>query len=116
MPFLVGSYVVHRKLAELGSGEIMKSEMGTITIRFASGERRFSEVHLVKHLEKTNEAPILPAPTARRAAKKKAGPPKPTAGAKASAASAKAAAATASAKTIEAVSRAPGPIETSDET
>jgi hypothetical protein len=72
MPFLVGSYVVHRKLAELGSGEIMKSEMGTITIRFASGERRFSEVHLVKHLEKTNEAPVLPPPTARRAAKKKA--------------------------------------------
>jgi hypothetical protein len=72
MSFLVGSYVVHRKLAELGSGEIMKSEMGTITIRFASGERRFSESHLGTHLERTNVAPVLPPPTRRGASKKKA--------------------------------------------
>ena len=71
MQFLVGSYVVHRKLSELGSGEIMKAEMGTITIRFASGERRFSEAHLKQHLEKTNQAPVLPPVTARKSSSRK---------------------------------------------
>jgi hypothetical protein len=64
--FHVGSYVVHRKLIELGSGEIMKMEMGGITIRFASGTRNFSEVHVTQHLEKTTEAPAAPPPAAPR--------------------------------------------------
>lgn len=71
MAFNVGCYVVHKKLAELGSGEITKSEMGTISIRFASGVRHFSEAIVGAFLSKTNEAPLPPpAPAKRKAAKK----------------------------------------------
>jgi len=70
--FSVGSYVVHKKLAELGPGEITSSEMGTMTIRFASGTKNFSEAVVYAFLEKTHEAPVLP-PTA---AKKKRPPKK----------------------------------------
>ena len=66
MAFNVGSYVVHKKLAELGSGEIMNSEMGTMTIRFASGSRNFSEAIVSAFLEKTFEAPVLPPAAAKR--------------------------------------------------
>lgn len=66
MAFSVGSYVVHKKLTELGSGEIIKSEMGTLSIRFASGMRNFSEAIVFAYLEKTNEAPLLPKPAAKR--------------------------------------------------
>ena len=74
MSFHVGSYVVHTKLAELGSGEIIKAEMGGISIRFASGIRNFSEAIVCAYLEKTLVAPVLPPPAAKRksAVKKKA--------------------------------------------
>lgn len=75
MTFSVGSYVVHKKLAELGSGQITKSEMGTMTIQFASGLRNFSEAIVCAHLENTTEAPVLPPVAARR----KSAPKKPTA-------------------------------------
>lgn len=75
MTFSVGSFVVHKKLAELGPGEITSSEMGTMTIRFASGSRNFSEAVVSAFLEKTHEAPELPPP----AAKKKRPPKKRTA-------------------------------------
>ena len=71
MLFHFGTYVVHKKLAELGSGEIIKAELGAITIRFASGTRNFSESHVGKHLETTSEAPVLPPPPTRRSAKKR---------------------------------------------
>jgi hypothetical protein len=79
MQFHVGSYVVHKKLTELGSGEIIKAEMGTMSIRFASGIRNFSEAIVGNFLEKTNEAPILPAPTAKRKAAAKGAAKKRTA-------------------------------------
>lgn len=66
MAFSVGSYVVHKKLAELGSGEITKSEMGTMTIRFASGPRNFSEAIVDAYLEKTTDAPVMPPAAAKR--------------------------------------------------
>ena len=66
MAFSVGSYVVHTKLAELGSGEITKSEMGTMTIQFASGLRNFSEAIVGPYLEKTTEGPVMPPAAARR--------------------------------------------------
>jgi hypothetical protein len=72
MAFNIGSYVVHKKLAELGSGEITKSEMGTISIRFASGVRNFSEAIVGRFLEKTSEAPLPPPVAAKRKAVKKA--------------------------------------------
>ena len=58
--FQVGSYVVHKKLEELGSGEIVKLDEVGIRIRFASGERLFSEALVAPHLQVTQEAPVLP--------------------------------------------------------
>lgn len=66
MAFSVGSYVVHKKLAELGPGEITKFEMGTMTIQFASGLRNFSEAIVGPYLEKTTEAPVMPPRAATR--------------------------------------------------
>ena len=72
MTFDVGSYVVHKKLPELGSGRISKSEMGTMTIQFASGLRNFSEAIVCAHLEETIEAPVLlPVPAKRKSAPRK---------------------------------------------
>ena len=64
MFLLVGSYVIHKELAELGAGEIISREEGRIRIRFASGEKLFSEALVTPHLEVTREAPVLPAPAA----------------------------------------------------
>ena len=66
MFFHVGSYVVHKKLAELGPGEVVKVEMGAIRIRFASGERNFLESLASKHLEVTSEPPVVPPSAAGR--------------------------------------------------
>lgn len=65
-----GSFVTHAKLPELGSGEVMSSEKGTMRIRFASGERAFVIAAAEPHLLVTQEAPPRPAPTKRAAAKK----------------------------------------------
>jgi len=62
--FLIGSYVIHKQLAELGAGEVVSREEGRIRIRFASGERLFSEELVAPHLEVTREAPVQPAPAA----------------------------------------------------
>jgi hypothetical protein len=72
--FHIGSYVVHKKLDELGSGEIIKSDLGTVSIRFASGVRNFSEAIVGAFLEKTTTAPVMPPPTKRKAAAKKKKP------------------------------------------
>jgi hypothetical protein len=74
MTFHVGCYVVHKKLSELGAGEITKAEMGMISIRFASGVRNFSEAIVGAFLENTNEAPAAPPAAAKRKAVKKAPP------------------------------------------
>lgn len=66
-----GSYVTHAKMPELGSGEVVSSEKGTIRIRFASGERAFLIEAVERHLVVTQEAPARPAPT-KRASKAKA--------------------------------------------
>lgn len=66
-----GSYVVHAKLPDLGSGEILSNEKGTLRIRFASGERAFIADVVGPHLVVTAEAPARPAPT-KRASKAKA--------------------------------------------
>ena len=62
-----GSYVVHAKLPELGTGEIIASEKGCMRIRFASGERNFNIEFVVPHLSVTAEAPAKPAPAMRKA-------------------------------------------------
>lgn len=66
-----GSYVTHAKMPELGSGEVVWSEKGTVRIRFASGERNFLIEAVERHLVVTQEAPARPAPT-KRATKAKA--------------------------------------------
>lgn len=65
-----GSFVAHAKLPELGSGEVMSCERGTMRIRFASGERNFLVQATLPHLLVTQEAPPPPAPAKRPASKK----------------------------------------------
>lgn len=67
----LGSYVTHAKLAELGSGEVVAYDKGTMRIRFASGERDFLVEAVAKHLLVTSEAPAKPAATKRAAKKSK---------------------------------------------
>jgi hypothetical protein len=57
-----GSYVVHAKLPELGTGEVLAAEKGAVRIRFASGERNFSIDFVAPHLTVTAEAPPKPQP------------------------------------------------------
>ena len=72
--FPIGCYVLHTKLAELGSGEVMMVDKGAIRIRFASGERSFLATHVDPHLQLTAAAPVIPTAsgTRKRAAKKSA--------------------------------------------
>lgn len=56
-----GSYVIHAKLPELGSGELIASENGRVRIRFASGTRNFLWELVASHLTATDVAPVLPA-------------------------------------------------------
>jgi hypothetical protein len=67
-----GSYVTHAKLPELGSGEVISSDKGTMRIRFASGERSFLVEAVEQHLLVTQEAPPPPTPTKRATKKAKA--------------------------------------------
>ena len=70
--YRVGSYVIHKKMQELGSGEVVMVEKGAIRIRFASGERSFAELQADPHLEVTSEAPAAaPEPAARKRAPRK---------------------------------------------
>jgi hypothetical protein len=61
-----GSFVTHAKLPELGSGEVISSDKGTVRIRFASGERAFLIEAVERHLSVTQEAPAA-APAPKRA-------------------------------------------------
>ena len=81
----VGTYVVHAKLPELGTGEIVSSDGQCFGIRFASGQRNFVCALTEKHLSVTAEAPPVSKPTrsskprAARASKAKAAAPAPAA-------------------------------------
>jgi len=61
-----GSYVTHTKLPELGAGEIMSAQDGSVLIRFSSGARTFKVNLVVPHLIVTFEAPA-PTPAPKRA-------------------------------------------------
>jgi DNA-directed RNA polymerase subunit K/omega len=74
----IGSYVTHSKLPDLGSGEVLAAEKGTIRIRFASGERAFQIDIVAPHLVVTDEAPARPVTAAKRARAKKAAAKKPS--------------------------------------
>jgi hypothetical protein len=68
-----GRFVIHAKLGDLGSGEILGLERGTIRIRFPSGERQFLLKLVQPHLTSTTDAPLpsVTASGAKRARKKK---------------------------------------------
>jgi len=67
---LIGAFVTHAKLLELGSGEVLAAEKGTLRVRFSSGERLFLAASVQPHLTVTVERPA-PTPVATRASKKK---------------------------------------------
>jgi hypothetical protein len=75
--FELGCYVSHSKLPDLGAGEVLGSEKGTIRIRFASGDRNFLLDLVAPHLVITAAAPAVPASAkparARKSRKKAAG-------------------------------------------
>jgi hypothetical protein len=66
-----GSFVLHAKLQELGSGEVVSVDKGTLRVRFSSSERTFDLATVTPHLTVTAEGPA-PTPTATRARKTKA--------------------------------------------
>jgi hypothetical protein len=65
-----GSFVTHAKLPELGAGEVILSDRGTMRIRFASGERDFLIDAVERHLCVTQAAPARAA-VGKRASKAK---------------------------------------------
>jgi hypothetical protein len=67
--FQLGCFVTHQKLPDLGAGEVVASEKGALRIRFAGGERSFSEEIAQHHLTVTIEGPP-PAPVKKTARKK----------------------------------------------
>jgi hypothetical protein len=60
---LVGTYVTHAKMPELGSGEVTASDGERLAIRFASGEKNFVLRLVEKHLTVTAEAPAEAKPS-----------------------------------------------------
>ena len=67
-----GSYVLHAKLQELGSGEVLSVHKGALRVRFASSERAFDLAIVTPHLTVTVEGPAPSAPASARARKTKA--------------------------------------------
>jgi hypothetical protein len=65
---VAGSFVVHAKLPELGRGEVLSSEKGTLRLRFESGERSFLAALVSQHLSVVVPGPA-PRPPATRARK-----------------------------------------------
>jgi hypothetical protein len=55
-----GSFVVHAKLPELGRGEVLAADKGTLRLRFACGERSFLTALVSQHL-----SVVVPGPTPR---------------------------------------------------
>lgn len=70
MNLFPGSYVKHAKLPELGNGEVLSAQDGTVSIRFASGNRAFNVALVMRHLTVTSEAPVMPPPKVPKRARK----------------------------------------------
>ena len=68
-----GSFVVHAKLPELGRGEVLWTEKGTVRLRFACGERSFLIAFASDHLSVVMAGPA-PRPPAKRSRKAPAKP------------------------------------------
>lgn len=68
----LGSFVSHAKLPDLGAGEVVASDKGTIRVRFASGERAFLLEAVERHLIVSETAPPAATPPKRAAKKAKA--------------------------------------------
>jgi hypothetical protein len=61
---VLGSYVVHAKLPELGAGEIVAAAEGRVLIRFGFGARDFNVHSVSPHLSISADSPAKPAPVA----------------------------------------------------
>ncbi len=70
-----GSFVVHAKLPDLGSGEVLSADKGSLKVRFASGERNFVTELVSQYLTVTIEGPAPRAATKAKRAKKAAAKP-----------------------------------------
>jgi hypothetical protein len=70
MNLIPGCYVTHAKLPELGNGEVLSAQDGTVSIRFASGNRAFKIDLVMRHLMVTHEAPAAPPPKASKRTRK----------------------------------------------
>src|SRR5262245_5635168 len=75
---ITGSFVVHAKRPELGRGEVLWAEKGTVRLRFASGERSFLIAFASEHLSVVMAGPA-PRPPARSAKRSRKAPVKPSA-------------------------------------
>jgi hypothetical protein len=71
-----GSFVIHAKLPELGSGEVLYADRATLRLRFASGERSFLTAVVAPHLSVIVAGPTPRAP-AKRTRKASAKPSTP---------------------------------------
>jgi hypothetical protein len=71
-----GAFVVHAKLSELGSAEVLSDEKGTLRLRFACGERSFLTEFTSQHLSVVvaGPAPRPPAKSGKRARVSRAKP------------------------------------------
>jgi hypothetical protein len=76
---VTGSFVVHAKLPELGSGEVLWSEKGTLRLRFACGERSFLAELASPHLSVVVAGP--PSRPPAKAKRTRKAPAKPGRGA-----------------------------------
>lgn len=77
-PITRGSFVVHAKLPELGSGEVLWAEKGMLRLRFACGERSFLIALASEHLSVVVPVPP-PRPPARADKRSRKAPAKPNA-------------------------------------
>ena len=69
----LGAFVSHDKLPELGNGEVVACEKGTVRVRFATAEKTFLVELVAQHLSPSAEGPkARPKATRKARAKTKA--------------------------------------------
>lgn len=78
MNLIPGCYVTHTKLPDLGNGEVLSVQDGTVLIRFATGNRAFKIDFATPHLVMTSEAPAAPPSQTASKRSRKAPSPKNT--------------------------------------
>ena len=62
----LGAFVCHDKLPELGNGEVVACDKGTVRVRFATGEKTFLVELAAQYLSPSAEGPKARPSTARK--------------------------------------------------